>query len=86
VTINPPARMTCSKYMGPYMARAGGYLTNPNSTTACRFCSLRTTDELLDLTFNIKDSNMGRDVGIFVAFILFNVRALLSRLLALTLC
>jgi ATP-binding cassette subfamily G (WHITE) protein 2 (SNQ2) len=60
--------------MDPYMARAGGYLTNPDSTAACQFCSLRTTDDLLDLSFNIKYSNRWRDVGIFVAFIVFNVR------------
>ena len=73
-TINPPARMTCAQYMGPYIARAGGYLTNPESTSACQFCSLRTTDELLDLSFNIKYSNRWRDIGIFIAFIAFNVR------------
>jgi len=65
--------MTCSQYMDPYMTRAGGYLTNPDSTTACQFCSLRTTDDLLDFSFNIKYSNRWRDVGIFIAFIAFNV-------------
>ena len=72
-TINPPAGLTCSQYMDPYIASSGGYLTNPDSTTACQFCSLRTTDELLDLSFNIKYSNRWRDVGIFIAFIAFNV-------------
>ena len=56
------------------MSRAGGYLTNPDATTACQFCSFRTTDEFLDLSFNIKYSNRWRDVGIFIAFIAFNVR------------
>ena len=55
------------------MSRAGGYLTNPDSTTACQFCSFRTTDEFLDLSFNIKYSNRWRDVGIFIVFIAFNV-------------
>ena len=73
-TINPPAGMTCSQYMDPYMSYAGGYLTNPDSTTACQFCSFRTTDELLDLLFNIKYSSRWRDVGIFLAFIVSNVR------------
>ena len=72
--VNPPAGLTCSQYMDPYMSRAGGYLTNPDSTTACQFCSFKTTDEFLDLSFNIKYSNRWRDVGIFLAFIASNVR------------
>ena len=60
--------------MSPYISRAGGYLVNPNSTEDCRFCSFRNTDEFLDLSFNIKYSNRWRDVGIFIAFIVFNVR------------
>jgi len=59
--------------MNPYISYAGGYLTNPNSTSACKFCSFRTTDEYLDLSFNIKYSNRWRDVGIVIAFIAFNV-------------
>ena len=55
------------------MSRAGGYLANPDSTTACQFCSFRTADEFLYLSFNIKYSNRWRDVGIFIAFIAFNV-------------
>ena len=62
--------------MGPYMSRAGGYLANPDSTSACQFCSFRNTDEYLDLSFNIKFSNRWRDVGIFIAFIVLNVREL----------
>lgn len=59
--------------MDPYISRAGGYLSNPDSTSDCRFCSFRTTDEFLDLSFNIKYSHRWRDVGIFIAFIIFNV-------------
>ena len=59
------------------MSRAGGYLTNPDSTSACQFCSFRNSDEFLDLSFNIKYSNRWRDVGIFIAFIMFNVRILI---------
>ena len=64
----------CSQYMNPYIAYAGGYLANPDSTSDCRFCPFRTTDEYLDVLFNIKYSNRWRDVGIFIAFIVFNVR------------
>jgi len=72
--INPPAGLTCSQYMNPYMSRAGGYITNPESTSACQFCPFRSTDQFLDLSLNIKYSNRWRDVGIFIAFIVLNVR------------
>ena len=62
--------------MGPYMSRAGGYLANPDATTACQFCPFRTADEFLDLSFNIKYSNRWKDVGVFIAFIALNVRDL----------
>ena len=73
-TINPPVGLTCLQYMDPYISRAGGYLTNPDSTTGCRFCSYRTTDQFLDLIFNLKYSHRWRDAGIFAAFTVFNVR------------
>ena len=73
-TINPPDGLTCSQYMDPYISRAGGYLTNPDSTSACRFCSFRNTDEFLDLSLNIKYSHRWRNVWIFGAFIALNVR------------
>jgi len=60
--------------MNPFMSHAGGYLANPDSTSACQFCAFRNTDEFLDLSYNIKYSNKWRDVGIFVAFIVLNVR------------
>lgn len=54
MTINPPAGMTCSQYMDPFIFHAGGYLTNLGSTT----------DELLNVLFNLKYSNRQRNVGI----------------------
>ncbi|KAF9777952.1 hypothetical protein BJ322DRAFT_1025521 [Thelephora terrestris] len=45
-----------------------GYLTNPDSTSACQFRSFRTTDEFLDLSFDIKYSNRRRDVGNLITF------------------
>ena len=66
--------MTCSQYMSPYISRAGGYLSNPDSTSACQFCPFRNTDQFLKISYNIDSSNKWRDVGIFIAFIGFNVR------------
>lgn len=44
VSITSPLGQTCGQYMNSYISHAGGYLTNPNS---CKFCSVRTTDELI---------------------------------------
>ncbi|KAF8156049.1 pleiotropic drug resistance ABC transporter [Crassisporium funariophilum] len=72
-TINPPAGMTCDQYMGPYMSFAGGYLTNPSASSACQFCSVRSTDEFLAGAFNIFYKNHWRDFGLMMAFVAFNI-------------
>ena len=41
VTITPPSGMTCAGYMDSYISAAGGYLSNPDATSACQFCSVR---------------------------------------------
>ena len=73
VTIEPPSGLSCADYMGPFMSYAGGYLTNPNSTAACRYCAYDTTDAFLETSFNIFYSHHWRNLGIFAAFIVFNV-------------
>ncbi|KAF9531189.1 ABC-2 type transporter-domain-containing protein [Crepidotus variabilis] len=72
VTIQPPSGEVCSSYMGPYISSFGGYLTNPDATSACQFCSARTTDQWLGPTFNMFYSHHWRDFGLFWAYILFN--------------
>ena len=74
VTITPPSGMTCAGYMDSYISAAGGYLSNPDATSACQFCSVRTTDQFLGLTFNIFYDHHWRNFGIMVAFVFFNVR------------
>lgn len=78
-TVNPPSGNTCAQFFQDYIANHGGYLNNPGATSGCEFCSTRTTDEYLGRTFNIQYSHRWRDVGIFCAFIVFNVNALLPR-------
>ncbi|PPR00573.1 hypothetical protein CVT24_005458 [Panaeolus cyanescens] len=72
-TLEPPAGLTCNEYMSNYMSFAGGYLTNPDATSACQFCSVRTSDEFLGLAFNIYYDNHWRNFGIMIAFIVFNI-------------
>jgi len=73
VTLNPPSGHTCGQYMQNFIAFAGGYLTNPAATKGCEFCSVRTTDQFLESNFNIFYHNRWRDLGIMLAFIVFNV-------------
>ena len=73
VTLNPPSGETCIGYMQTYINAAGGYLTNPNATSNCQFCSAKNTDEFLLLSFNIDYGNRWRDTGIILGVTLFNV-------------
>jgi len=72
-TLEPPSGLSCGDYMQSYMSRAGGYLTNPDATSACKFCSSRTTDQFLVPGFNIEYSHHWRNFGLLMAYILFNI-------------
>ncbi|KAI0930785.1 hypothetical protein AcV7_004877 [Taiwanofungus camphoratus] len=72
VTVDPPSGQTCTQYMGPFINTAGGYLTNPNATSGCGYCSYATTDAFLAQRFNIYYSRHWRDLGLVCAFIGFN--------------
>ena len=76
VPITPPSGQTCQQYMGPYIAANGGYITDPNATDTCHFCQYDSTDGFLGNSFNVFYSHHWRDLGIFAAFICFNVSAL----------
>ncbi|TFK22472.1 hypothetical protein FA15DRAFT_757994 [Coprinopsis marcescibilis] len=73
VQINPPSGMTCGDYMGPFLSYAGGYMTNPEDSAACNYCSTRTTDDFLVRNFNIDYAHRWRNVGIMCAFTVFNI-------------
>jgi len=73
VSVEPLSGQTCQQFLGPYMSMAGGYITNPTATSSCQFCSFRTTDEFMGLTFNIFWHHHWRNFGFMIAFILFNV-------------
>ena len=73
VTLEPPSGQTCGEFMARYISRSGGYLTNPDASTTCHFCSSRTTDEWMEPSFNIFYQNHWRDFGLFCAYIIFNV-------------
>lgn len=73
VTLQPPAGQSCGTFLAQYISSRGGYLTNPDATAGCRFCSSRTTDEWMGPAFNIFYRHHWRDFGFFCAYIVFNV-------------
>jgi ATP-binding cassette subfamily G (WHITE) protein 2 (SNQ2) len=73
VSVTPPTGLTCGEYLNPFMSRAGGYLANPDATSACQFCSTRTTDQFLEGNFNIFYDHRWRNVGLMFVFCAFNV-------------
>ncbi|KAJ6512945.1 pleiotropic drug resistance ABC transporter [Mycena sanguinolenta] len=72
VTVNPPSGQTCGDYFAEYMSFAGGNVTNPDATTACKFCSTATTDQFLVGAFNIVPGHHWRDAWLMFAYIGFN--------------
>jgi ATP-binding cassette, subfamily G (WHITE), member 2, SNQ2 len=41
----PPSGKSCADWAGQYIAEAGGYLINPNSTAICQYCPYADGDE-----------------------------------------
>jgi len=78
VTVQPPSGMTCGAYMGPYMSYAGGYLTNPDATLACRFCPFATTDQVMMLSYNIEYGRHWRNLCIMLGGVMFNIFAIFA--------
>ncbi|KAF4578418.1 hypothetical protein EYR36_000225 [Pleurotus pulmonarius] len=71
---NPPSGETCAAWAGAFVSVAGGYLDNPDDTSACRYCQFRVGDEFFE-PLNISYSNRWRDVWILFAYFVFNVIA-----------
>jgi ABC-type multidrug transport system permease subunit len=71
---NPPSGQTCQEYMANYMAVAPGYLSNPNATSSCQFCSVSVADQYL-ASVNIYWSERWRNFGMFWTFVMFDIAA-----------
>ncbi|GAA5893783.1 hypothetical protein JCM8208_001243 [Rhodotorula glutinis] len=67
----PPSGQTCAEWAGAFIEASTGYLTNPNATAACEYCQYANGDEFAS-TYGWSFSNRGRDLGIFLVFVLFN--------------
>ncbi|KZV90437.1 pleiotropic drug resistance ABC transporter [Exidia glandulosa HHB12029] len=73
VTLNPPSGQKCGDYLKAYIGRAGGYVVNGEATSACQFCSTRTTDEFMENNFNIFYHHHWRNLGIVLGFVCLNI-------------
>ena len=74
VTIEPPSGLSCSAYLDPYIAFAGGYLADPNATAACAYCPFQTTDAYMQVKFNVSYGHHWRNLIIVLGVAGFNVR------------
>jgi len=71
-TFNPPNGQTCGAYAQSFINTAGGYLKDSNASSNCEYCTYSTGDQFyagLGLSFDTR----WRDLGIFIAFIGFNI-------------
>lgn len=71
IRFQPPSGQTCAQWAGSFLSAAGGYLANENATADCGYCQYRTGDDYY-ASLDIKFSERGRNIGIFIAFIAFN--------------
>ena len=74
---NPPEGHTCQQYLSQYMASAGGYLQDPDSTSNCEFCQLGSTNTFL-ASVSSHYSDRWRNFGIMWGYIAFNIVAALA--------
>lgn len=69
---SPPGGQTCGEYLADFLQTAPGVLQNPDSTTECNYCALRSSDQFLAGS-QIYYSERWRNFGIMWAFIGFNI-------------
>lgn len=69
---NPPSGQQCLQYAQSYINSVGGYINNTDATSACQYCPYRVGDDFYK-PIGILFSNRWRDLGIFIAFVVFNI-------------
>ncbi|KAE8244585.1 hypothetical protein A4X13_0g6466 [Tilletia indica] len=74
---DPPAGQTCQQWTAPFLSSNGGYLDNPDATSQCMYCPYSVGDDFFT-GFGIQFETRGRDIGIFCAYIFFNLIVLLT--------
>ncbi|KAL6229268.1 hypothetical protein BDW75DRAFT_249912 [Aspergillus navahoensis] len=77
LTFNAPGSQTCYEYLNAYAERTGGSILNPNATSSCSYCSMKTTDTFLAQVDSYY-SDAWRNFGIMWAYLVFNIVAALG--------
>lgn len=74
LTFDPPAGSTCENYLAPYIATAGGYLTDATkqATANCSFCVIADSNAFL-AAVNVYYKDRWRNFGLMWVFIAFNI-------------
>ncbi|EPQ27618.1 uncharacterized protein PFL1_04756 [Pseudozyma flocculosa PF-1] len=70
-TFQPPSGQSCVQWAGQFLDAYGGYLQDPNATADCRYCQYSYGQDFAN-GVNIFASDKGRDIGVFIAFVIFN--------------
>ena len=78
IQFNPPSGQTCIAWADEFVQGFGGYIDNPNDTSACRYCQYSVGDQFF-LPLNIRYDNRWRDVWILFAYSVFNFGATISK-------
>ncbi|KAF2853329.1 hypothetical protein T440DRAFT_445323 [Plenodomus tracheiphilus IPT5] len=77
ILFEPSQGQTCGQYISDYKDRMGGYMSNPNDTSDCRFCSIESTNDFLaSISSNYGDA--WRNFGILWVYIIFNIAVALA--------
>ena len=74
---DPPAGQTCGQYMAPFLSRATGYIADPDATSNCAYCLYSVGDEYLT-RISASYSYLWRNFGIYWAYIIFNLFAMVT--------
>ncbi|RPD82151.1 hypothetical protein L226DRAFT_497300 [Lentinus tigrinus ALCF2SS1-7] len=74
IPFNPPSGQTCIQWANEFVQGFGGYIDNPNDTSACRYCQYSVGDQFYE-PLNIRYENRWRDAWVLFAFSVFNLLA-----------
>ena len=67
-----PAGSTCGEYMKTYIDALGGYVTNPDATTDCGFCTIGDTNTFL-ASISSYYNQRWRNLGIMWVYVVVNI-------------
>jgi ABC-type multidrug transport system permease subunit len=73
----PPPGQTCADYTKNFFTYAPGYISNPQAVQPelCGYCSFKSGAEFYENSFSWDVANKWRNLGIVIAFFVFNVFA-----------